>query len=217
VSAAQIAAAGVVLTAALAGCAGSVEDTADGPELPAASSSVAADPGLGEQEPAPEESAPTPEEPAGPPTSQRGNIIKQIGEEGGFTDGDTVLASFAVDKITPDLKCQASNSYPPENGHMLGVDMRFATTPELAGSSLDYLTVSPYDFQFVGRDGLTTTNLGTMATYSCVDEQDRFTSSRLNPGSQYAGTIALDVPDTSGVLIYKPSLGGGLGWEWQLP
>jgi hypothetical protein len=36
----------------------------------------------------------------------------------------------------------------------------------------------------------------------------------LGPGQQYAGSVVLDSPVVSGVLIFAPG-GAPTGWEWQ--
>ena len=156
-----------------------------------------------------------PTTPAGPPTNARGNIVKSLGEEGGLTSPDgRTLYSFSIDAITPDVPCtEEYSSYDTENGHITSVQMRVATqafTPD----DFSYLTVSSSDFVFIGSDGLTFTNVDTIATYGCISDSLKFPSDQLRPGSQYAGAILLDLPETSGTLIYQPSLiiGGG-GWE----
>lgn len=163
-----------------------------------------------------EETEPTPE---GPPRNDRGNIVKAFGEEGGFLDmtRENSLITFAVDGINP-VQCSGdSQRYgsPPENGHLMAVDMRVATAPNMNQDGyLDYFTISSYDFQFIGPDGVTHTDLGTMVTYSCLPNSEAFTSNALNPGSQYVGRIVLDLPAPNGTLVYRPMVAEG-GWEWD--
>jgi hypothetical protein len=152
---------------------------------------------------------------SGPKTNQRGNIVKTLGEEGGLTSEDgRTLYTFAIDSISPDVPCtEEYSSYDPENGHITAVQMRLATqafTPD----DFSYLTVSSSDFSFIGSDGLTFTNVDTMATYGCIADSKKFPSSDLQPGSQYAGIVLLDLPEASGTLIYRPSsVYNGGGWE----
>jgi hypothetical protein len=141
--------------------------------------------------------------PSGPSTNARGNIVKTLGEEGGLTNEDgTTLFTFAIDSITPDVPCPGDYSSPPENGHLTAVS-----------TDTDYLSVSAYDFSFIGSNGLTFTNVATVATYSCLEESTLFPSAELQPGSQYAGAVLLDLPEAAGTLIYRPSSVSGGGWE----
>lgn len=155
------------------------------------------------------------------PTSDRnarGNIVKAMGEEAGFlsrSDPSKDLLTFAVDSVTVDPPCTADYTQPTENGHFVALAMRLATSPDMAEEpDLSYFTVNPNDFSFVGADGLTVSNLATMAAYSCIDQGQMLTSNALAPGSQYAGTVVLDVPATTGVVIYHP-MGNPSGWEWS--
>lgn len=169
----------------------------------------------------PSTTAPAPSSSAAPTTpakNARGNIVKAMGEEGGFTSSvhpGKDLLTFAVDSITVDPQCTADYTEPAENGHFVALAMRLATSPDMAEEpDLSYFTVNPNDFSFVGADGLTVSNLATMAAYSCVDEGQMLTSNALAPGSQYAGSVVLDVPATSGAVIYHP-MGNPSGWEWS--
>ncbi|MGY1845518.1 hypothetical protein [Modestobacter sp. SYSU DS0875] len=203
-----------ILTITLAGCGNSIEDEPDAsaPTLPDVQSEVEANASADAQ--AEEEAAAASS--TGPETNARGNIVKELGEEGRLVsedDGET-LYSFAIDSITPDVPCtEEYGSYDPENGHLTAVQMRVSTgafTPE----DFSYLSVGSSDFSFIGSDGLTFTNVDTVATYGCLSESVKFPSGELNPGSQYAGAVLLDLPEASGTLIYQPSsmMGPG-GWE----
>lgn len=204
---ARLLAACATCTLLLAACGGgaATESSADAPSLPETSAA---------------QSAPTTA--AGPSRNARGNVVKALGEEGGFTaneNPDQVVVTFALDSISP-AECDEyyDPAYsPPENGHLMTIALRFATAPELADTQLgQYLSVSAQDFQFVGADGVTVTNVGTLAAYTCQGSgPDAFPQSPLAPGSSYAGTLVLDLPATNGVLMYRPSfLTGGGGWEW---
>lgn len=194
---AVVAAAGaaLVLTACGSDTNGSSADS--GPTLPEVSAS--------------ETTEPT-EEPSGPERNQRGNIVKQLGEEGGITNSDGEDAfRFAIDAITPDYQCTGQFSEAPENGHFVAIDLRVATGNM---DEIGYFMINPNDFKFIGPDGLTFSNVATMATYSCLPDNEQFSSDPLGPGQQYAGRMVFDLPAPTGVLIYRPAITEG-GWEWE--
>lgn len=192
------------LTLALAGCGGGGDGPAgEGPELPPEATATA------------EPAEPTTE---GPQLNERGNIVKALGEEGGFTgpDGERLL-SFAVDAIQP-AECTAEwREYgsPSQNGHLMEVRLRVSTAPELAqDQALSYFTVSSYDFDYIGPDGVTVSAVDSPATYGCLPQNAMFTQNPLGPGQQFVGSIVVDVPAPSGTLIYRPAVASN-GWEWQ--
>jgi hypothetical protein len=203
----------VAVTAAvltLAGCAGDGASEALTPStsasLPAASSETAG-------------AETTESSETGPPRSPRGNIIKSFGEEGGIFDMATqekLVLTHVVDSITP-IACTEPYAEPAENGHLVAVALRVATLPEMAQEDwASYFQVSGQDFQFIGPDGVTVTQLSTRATYGCLPERELFPQVNLSPGSQYRGAVVLDLPAPNGTLIYAPfSFGGQLGWEWS--
>lgn len=204
-----------VVALMLAACGNSIEDEPDAsaPTLPDVQSEVEAN--ASADAAAEAEALEASATPTGPETNARGNIVKALGEEGRLVaeDGET-LYTFAIDSITPNVPCtEEYSSYDPENGNITAVQMRVSTgafTPE----DFSYLTVNSSDFSFIGSDGLTFTNVDTIATYGCISDSLKFPSGELNPGSQYAGTVLLDLPETSGTLIYQPSsmMAPG-GWE----
>ncbi len=131
---------------------------------------------------------------------------------------DKPVLVFAVDAIGP---AQCNSEYAqygsgPENGNLVAVNLRFSTAPEFAGSQLgSYFSVSAFDFQFISPDGITHTNLGTAATYGCLQQNQQFTQNPLGAGQQYIGSVVLDLPAPHGTLVYAPSAIGDGGWEWQ--
>ena len=158
--------------------------------------------------------APTTAEPAAPARSDRGNIIKQIGEEGGNylnEHSDELVFRFAVDAIRVDQDCNSEYPQEPANGHFIGIDVRAATTANLPPDF--FVHMSADQFQVIGPDGLTVTDVWGTA-YSCLDTASSFTSDQLGPAQQYAGTVVIDSPVTSGTLVYKHD-GDSTGWEWQ--
>lgn len=195
----------LLLAAALvAGCGGDEPTrTAAAPRLPSSTSAATS----------------SSEAPAsGPARSARGNIIKQLGEKGGLCKPDVsectedlLVLTFTVDSITVGIECTSGFASPPENGNYIGIALRVATSADYPSDWFTTFTAS--DFQIIGPDGLTITDVQGQA-FSCLGDNG-FTYQPLGPGQQYAGTVVLDAPVTSGVLVYKPPAFGGAGWEWQ--
>jgi hypothetical protein len=153
-----------------------------------------------------------------PGTNDRGNIVAGLGDEGSITNSDGEdLLTFAVDSIAVDPTCTPDwQEYgtPVEPGrHLAAVAVRVTTTGAVTDD--DYLTLSDYDFKFIGADGITVDSLGGMATYGCLDDSEAFTSDVLGPGQMYAGSIVLDLPAASGTLVLDPSWGQSGGWEYS--
>ncbi len=201
--------------AVLAACGTTEGSTASSAEETSSSSKNSERPSLPKTSGAPRTT--TTPTPTGPPMSPRGNIIAALGDEGILSDRTTgkAILTFSVDSIAP-IECNSrfGSSYAPENGTIIGVQMRVSTAPELADTTA-YFAVNPNDFVYVGADGLTVNNVATIATYACREsDSELLTSDQMMPGSQYAGLVILDVPAPNGTLIYLPSTSGGSGFEW---
>jgi hypothetical protein len=54
-----------------------------------------------------------------------------------------------------------------------------------------------------------------MAAYSCMDDDDTFTSDAFGPAQMYVGTVVVDVPEAAGTLLFSPSWGQTGGWEYS--
>ena len=150
--------------------------------------------------------------------NERGNVVQAIGEQGGLTDDSGAdFLTFSVDAITVDPVCTAdwaAYGTPVDPGrHLVAVQMTVATSP--AVSEEDYLSLSGYDFTFIGADGVTVDALDSMATYGCLEDSQTFTSDQLGPGQTYVGAIVLDVPAAGGTLVLDPSWGQLGGWEYS--
>lgn len=161
--------------------------------------------------------APITTTPAGPSTNARGNIVKALGQPGGLTDKDgNDIITFAVDSIAVDKACDSGFSDPAENGHFLMADLRVSTSATLS-QNVSYLTIDSNNFSFIGPDGVTkdSSTIGSMASFTCLKDSEKFTQDPLGNSQQYTGTIVLDVPDTHGTLVMKFPEAGGSGWEWS--
>lgn len=155
-------------------------------------------------------------------TNERGNTEVALGEEVGMTDSsldDAVIVRFTIDKIRPITvdDCEMPEYQdPPENGQLIAVDIRAATTKELGQSdAADFLSIDSTDFSYIAPDGVTLTDLSTISTYGCVPSSQEFTSDTLRPASKYRGTMVLDVTKAKGFLVYRPYYADDLSWEWK--
>ncbi|MGY1740066.1 MULTISPECIES: hypothetical protein [unclassified Blastococcus] len=141
--------------------------------------------------------------------------MKAFGEESGFLDpnGGTAL-TFVVEGVVAPLECtEPYYDYEPENGVIVGVQMRVTTGANLTG--LEYFAFDGQDFAFIGPDGVTRRELYTLPAYACLPNSQQFTSEPLGPNQTYVGTIVLDVPAPAGTLVYAPSSVSNInGWEW---
>ena len=165
---------------------------------------------------------PTPEETetADVERSQRGNVIKEVGEtalsayDAADVEGTTWL-EFQVTDIEVDGTCTAEFAEPPENGSFIFVSLSVSTAsnwpPDMEGINVDFI---PTDWSIVGQDGLTESNLDTIATYSCLPEGELLPVNGIGPGENVVGKVVLDSANPSGVLVFRPWWGGGPGWEW---
>jgi hypothetical protein len=157
---------------------------------------------------------------AEPKKSPRGNIIKTLNEGGSISNEDgKTLASFAVSNISVDTPCTGPYPDPkgPENGHIVVLDVSIETTPELgaADSYPKTFDLNPYSFKFVGANGTTFNgNLATGPAYGCLPDEQVLSSSGVGPAEKVTGKVVLDVPETTGVLVFKPGFMDS-GWEWN--
>lgn len=156
--------------------------------------------------------------PSGPVLNERGNIVKALGEEGGFTpaQGSTDrFLTFAVDAVTPDVPCTGDYPQAPENGHLVRVDLRASTSASATPTDLAGISFYAANWQFIGSDGVTVSGqtLATVGAFSCLPTSEQFTTDPLAPASQYRGAVVIDAPEAHGTLVYRPAFMQG-GWEW---
>lgn len=165
----------------------------------------------------PASATPTPTPTASQPAkSPRGNLIKTVGQPAGQTDPVTKkqVVNFTINSITVDPPCTGPYAQPAEKGHFVILDASIETFPELAEVSYPKFDLSPHSFQFVGANGTTYNgNLTSGASYGCLPENEVLPINGVGPAERVTGKIILDVPETTGTLVFK-SMGGLSGWEW---
>ena len=150
--------------------------------------------------------------------SERGNIPKQIGEEASLTasSGEKAL-SFEVTDIQSDFQCTSPYAEAPENESFVKVDIMASTGSAEDLEELFYINsmmFNPYDWKFVDSSGRTANDIGTVASYMCLDTGESLPD-EIGPGENVSGSLILDVTDSSGTLVYAP-LFDSEGWEWSL-
>lgn len=147
---------------------------------------------------------------SGPSRSPRGNIVKQLGEEGGVRNasGGPLAVGFTVDSIQIDPTCDAPSPPEPMNGHFIAVEMTMNIDPSVT----DGFFLAAKDFAIVGPNGITDTNV---VGYGWECMRNRISERQSQPG-KYQGYVVLDASETSGTLIFAPYLFGEKGgWEWS--
>lgn len=150
--------------------------------------------------------------------SERGNIPKQIGEEASLTasSGEKAL-SFEVTDIQPHFQCTSPYAEAPENESFVKIDITASTGSSEDLQELFYgdsMMFNPYDWKFVDSSGRTANDIGTAASYMCLDTGESLPLD-IGPGENVSGSLILDVTDTSGTLVYAPVYDSA-GWEWSL-
>ncbi|UOQ58134.1 DUF4352 domain-containing protein [Leucobacter allii] len=170
------------------------------------------------ESPAPEveavEEEPVAEPTDTPPMSERGNLIKKLGETAGvvYNDDDVNDVELVIKSIVVDAPCTAEYALPSERGHFIRVDMDVVTTPNYPNT---VLAQSNGSWKWIDANGTTANSDPATGTgYSCLADGERLPD-RIGAGERVTGSVVLDVPTTEGTLVL--SLDGGTGWEWVVP
>lgn len=153
--------------------------------------------------------------------SPRGNIVKELAQPAGISDKDgKPLVNFTVNSITVDVPCTGPYPQPTENGHFTVLDVTVETTPELgtAEGSSGTFDINAHMFKFVGASGTTFNgSLAGAATYGCLPDEQmiNLSGAGIGPAEKVTGKVVLDLPETTGLLVFKSYLtSGNGGWEW---
>jgi hypothetical protein len=146
-----------------------------------------------------------------PATNERGNLVKQLGEQAGLSDPEDVpLYQFSLDKIGD---CTGDYPGPLDAGmHRFVAWMTIATTPAFAPNNGDEFTSS--DFHMIGPDGTATGDIGPSTTWQCVPRAQQLPTN-WQSATKYAVQVELVSPYQHGELILAlPGMNGG--WEWTI-
>lgn len=155
---------------------------------------------------------------AEPKTSDRGNLIKNIGQPAGMADanGDQSV-NFAVTDIKKNLKCNTGYPAKADNGHLIAVKMDVEVKKNFADPDYPGETFPTHSsaWKFISANGTTFNgDLGTDGAFNCLDDKQTLPSEGIGPAQKASGWIVLDVPAKTGTLIFD-YYGTG-GWEWEL-
>ena len=114
--------------------------------------------------------------------------------------------------ITLDAPCTDEYAEPPENGHMVVMDVTAQTTKDLPTDQPLYLGVTG-DWQYVLKDGTISNAPVNGSAALCLPQADRLPDV-IGPASKAQGKLVFDLPTTDGYLVYKD--GDVTGWEYPL-
>lgn len=182
--------------------------TAEGPSVAAAGSSASS--AIIPSASATPSVTPTP---TGPAKSARGNNVLQVGQGVSVnTSSGKPAVTFVVNAIQVDPQCTGSFVQQPENGHFVALDISAQTTPELAQLVFSHnFSFSPILWKAIAANGTTFNgNVWSFQASSCLPNGQELTSA-IGPGENVHGMVILDVPTTSGVLVFDPY--SGPNWE----
>ncbi|MGO1621656.1 hypothetical protein [Flaviflexus sp.] len=147
--------------------------------------------------------------------SDRGNLVKTIGQPAGLADEygeNETIVELKVTEIEPQFECTSSFAEPPANGNYIAITFDIQTHPALADASWPEWYMSAYDMHIISPDGVRE-NDSIGNSYSCLSAAGSLPST-LGPNERATGKIVLDSAHESGILIV--ALGGAVnGWEWE--
>ena len=159
----------------------------------------------------PAEESPTAE---AAPTSERGNLIMQVGEGAGWTENGEPLADFVINSITVDPVCTEPYAEPAENGHLIALDLSVETYPALAESLYPTFSLNPYMMKVIAPNGTTSNaELGTMASFSCLPDTVLLPAEGVGPAEKMTGNIVIDSEVPTGTLLVTAD--GSNWWEYE--
>lgn len=148
-----------------------------------------------------------------PDKSDRGNIVKAIGEPAVYGPGDCSdedCVTFTVDSLDWADTCE--NPLGDIEGDLLNVTLNAATSMSLDEAQAGAM-FQTYNWAVIDAEGVTQSNAQGGIMTPCNADPDGI-GGILNPGSKYSGVLQFDVPPGSTHLIldvYDAS------WEWELP
>lgn len=147
-------------------------------------------------------------------TSERGNLIKHVGDWAGIGPVGTedMSVTFKIDKIELGAKCTSSYAEKPKYDQFVALEISIETFPELKDNGGDF-SMSSFDFGAFTSDG-TRINDTQGNSWACEDVETQIPSN-IGPGEKVKGRIILDLPKDASVITFSSYLTDGT-WEWPL-
>lgn len=157
---------------------------------------------------------PTPTPTATPKTNDRGQLIKQVGESGGYTDGSM---RFTVTSIQP-VTCDAPYA-PKPHGTALAVAIEVKTTAAFKGplvqdGTTNGISFSPNWWKGYAANGTRMNTVDTGINEDCLADRTRLLPSFISKGESATGVVILDVTSPTGSIAFDE---GGAAWTWDYP
>ena len=90
--------------------------------------------------------------------------------------------------------------------------VRVTTGPDLTAVGGDP-AIRASDFSFLAEDGVTFTDPASPSADSCLPDAESFPAGPLTADQQLTGVVVLDVPATTGTLVFSPEF-LSMGAEW---
>ena len=147
--------------------------------------------------------------------NERGNVPAEIGEvitvRPALDPDEPPMLTLSIEEVIVDPVCDDESEVEPENGHYIALRM-VATASEEFDPRVT-TPIADYDFRVLGDDGAEF-DPATPAGRACYGAPRLIQNMRIGPGYEYDGWMVLDVPVTSGSLVYAPG-DEPYGWEWQ--
>lgn len=162
----------------------------------------------------PVDASPSPSPTPSATRSDRGNLIKEMGQASAWLNADKEPeVNFRVDWIKADPKCTDDYFPKPAKGmNRIEVHLTVETTKALAGS--DYspeITFSPFLWKYVDANGQTYGGDLMAANGITCESKANPLPNEFGPAEKGKGWIMMDVPDLEGTLIYDQP-----GFEYDL-
>lgn len=151
-----------------------------------------------------------------PVLNERGNIPVAFGEEVTVrpsADPDQPpMLTLSVEDVIVDPVCDDDSDVEPENGHYIAFLLKATASDQFDPRVTT--AIANYDFSVIGADGATFDPV-TPAGRACYGPPRLIQNMRIGPSNEYEGWMVLDVPVTSGALVYSPGGDGPDQWEWD--
>lgn len=162
-----------------------------------------------------DQSGETTSEPDAPSRSERGNLVKEVGETFGYGPSEAApfdVAAFRVTNIEAEASCSTEHAEEPRNGHFVRFDIEGETSANLHDAVGGDLFLGADSWKVIAENGTTFNgDVASLPAWTCLEDVDMLPV-KIGPAERVAGSVVLDVPTSTGIAILDP-FGGG-GWEW---